>query len=56
MVLYTCDGAKPWRGGSVPGCRKSKPRQRLGGYYIIYADYCVDDPLHARWYLDAVSG
>jgi hypothetical protein len=46
MVLYACTDAKPHHGGSVPGRHKSKPRQRLEGYCILYADYFTDDPLH----------
>jgi hypothetical protein len=46
MALYTRNDAKPRCGGPVPGRRKSEPRQRLEGYYILYADYFVDDPLH----------
>jgi hypothetical protein len=48
MVLYAHSDAKPRRGGSAPGRRKSKPRQRLEGYCIFYADYFVDDPLHGE--------
>jgi hypothetical protein len=36
---------RPIIGGSVPGHRKSKPRQRMEGYCMLYADYFVDDPL-----------
>jgi hypothetical protein len=25
---------------------KSKPRQRMEGYCMLYADYFTDDPLH----------
>jgi hypothetical protein len=46
MALYARDGVKPWRGGLVPGRRKTKTRQRLEGYCILYADYFVDDLLH----------
>jgi hypothetical protein len=46
MALYARTDAKPRRGGSAPGRRKSKPRQRLEGYCIFYADYFADDPLH----------
>jgi hypothetical protein len=38
MALYARDGAKPRRGGSAPGHLKSKPRQRLEGYCILYAN------------------
>jgi hypothetical protein len=46
MALYARSDAKPRRGESAPGRRKSKPRQRLEGYCILYADYFADDPLH----------
>jgi hypothetical protein len=46
MALYARTDAKPRRRGSAPGRRKSKPRQRLEGYCILYADYFADDPLH----------
>jgi hypothetical protein len=36
------------RGGSAPGCRKCKPRQRMEGYCILYADYFVDNPLYCE--------
>jgi hypothetical protein len=48
MVLYTRTDAKLRRGGSAPGRRKSKPRQRLEGYCILYADYFTDNPLHSE--------
>jgi hypothetical protein len=48
MVLYARSDAKPRLGGSAPGRRKSKPRQRLEGYCILYADYFADDPLHGE--------
>jgi hypothetical protein len=48
MALYARNDAKPWRGGSAPGHRKSKPRQRLEGSCILYADYFADDPLHGE--------
>ena len=44
--LYAAD-AQPKRGGSAPGRRKSKGRQRAEGYCMLYADYFVDDPLHS---------
>ena len=37
--------ARPRRSGSAPGRRKSKPRQRYEGYYILYSDYFADNPL-----------
>jgi hypothetical protein len=46
MALYARTDAKPCRGGSVPGRCKSKPRQRLECYCILYADYFAEDPLH----------
>jgi hypothetical protein len=35
-------------GGSAPGRRKCKPRQRMEGYCILYADYFADSPLHGE--------
>jgi hypothetical protein len=34
LAMYARD-SKPWRGGSRPGQCKSKPRQRLDGYYML---------------------
>jgi hypothetical protein len=34
------------RGGSAPGRRKCKPRQRMEGYCMLYADYFADSSLH----------
>jgi hypothetical protein len=48
MALYARSDAKPRHGGSAPDRRKSKPRQRLEGYCILYADYFADDPLHGK--------
>jgi hypothetical protein len=50
MALYDRDKAKPRQGGSAPGRRKSKPRQRMEGYCILYAyaDYFVNDPLYGE--------
>jgi hypothetical protein len=48
IVLYARSDAKPRRGESASGRRKSKPRQRLEGYCILYADYFADDPLHGE--------
>jgi hypothetical protein len=48
MALYARTDAKPRHGGSAPGRRKSKPRQRLEGYFILYADYFADNPLHGK--------
>ena len=39
---------KPRRGGSAPGRCKSKARQRLEGYCILYADYFADAPVHGE--------
>jgi hypothetical protein len=36
------------RGGSAPGHRKCKPRQRMEGYCILYIDYFTDSPLHGE--------
>jgi hypothetical protein len=36
------------RGGSAPGHRKCKPRQRIEAYCILYADYFADSPLHGE--------
>jgi hypothetical protein len=36
------------RGGSAPARRKCKPRQRMEGYCILYADYFADSPLHGE--------
>ncbi|XP_047044064.1 uncharacterized protein LOC124648322 [Lolium rigidum] len=37
---------KPIIGGSAPGHRKSKPREMMEGYCMLYADYFANDPLH----------
>ena len=42
--LYDVD-AQSKRGGSAPGRRKSKARQRAEGYCILYGDYFADDPV-----------
>jgi hypothetical protein len=36
------------RGGSAPRRQKCKPRQRMEGYCILYADYFADNPLHSE--------
>jgi hypothetical protein len=36
------------RGGSAPGRRTCKPRQRMEGYCILYVDYFADNPLHGE--------
>jgi hypothetical protein len=36
------------RGGSALGRRKCKPRQRMEGYCILYADNFADNPLHSE--------
>jgi hypothetical protein len=48
LMAYTRTDAKPRCGGSTPSRRKSKLRQRLEGYCILYADYFADDPLHGE--------
>jgi hypothetical protein len=35
-------------GGSAPGRRKCKMRQRMEGYCMLYADYFADSPLHGE--------
>jgi hypothetical protein len=45
--LYT-EMAISRRGGSALGRRKCKPRQRMEGYCILYADYFADNPLHSE--------
>jgi hypothetical protein len=35
-------------GGSAPGHRKCKSRQRIEGYCILYADYFADNLLHGE--------
>jgi hypothetical protein len=35
-------------GGSALGHRKCKPRQRMEGYCILYADYFTDNQLHGE--------
>jgi hypothetical protein len=35
-------------GGSAPGRQKCKPRQRMEGYCILYADYFADNPLRGE--------
>lgn len=37
------DAKKPKRGGSKPGRRKSKKRQRLEGHAMLFSDYFADD-------------
>jgi hypothetical protein len=48
MALYARTDTKPHRRGSALGHRKSKQRQRLEGYCILYADYFADNPLHGE--------
>ena len=44
LLILTClagllaNEARPRHGGSAPGRRKSKPRQRYEGYCILYSD------------------
>ena len=44
LAALLAEQAKPRRGGSRPGRRKSKPRQRYEGYCILYSDYFADNP------------
>jgi hypothetical protein len=53
--LYT-EKAIGHRGGSAPGRRKCKPRQRMEGYCILYAHYFTDSSLHGEAFLGVVSG
>jgi hypothetical protein len=53
--LYT-EMAIGRRGGSALGHWKWKPRQRMEGYCILYADYFADNPLHCEAVLGVVSG
>jgi hypothetical protein len=46
LMSMILQDARPARGGSAPGRRKSKPRQRMEGYCMLYADYFADDPVH----------
>ena len=46
LAMIAQDTKPAVRGGSRPGRRKSKPRLRLEGYALLYADYFADDPLH----------
>jgi hypothetical protein len=48
MAFYARTDTKLGCGGSALGRRKSKSRQRLEGYCILYADYFVDDPFHGE--------
>jgi hypothetical protein len=45
--LYT-EKAIGRRRGSAPRRRKCKPKQRMEGYCILYADYVSDSPLHSE--------
>ena len=45
--LYAAD-AQPKRGGSAPNRQKSKPRQRAGGYCMLYADYFASEKKFRR--------
>ncbi|KAK1693853.1 hypothetical protein QYE76_010550 [Lolium multiflorum] len=38
---------RPRRGGSRPGRRKSKPRQRMEGHAMLHNDYFADGATHA---------
>jgi hypothetical protein len=54
MLILAClsglyaEAAIGRRGGSAPGRQKCKPRQRMEGYCILYADYFADNPLHGE--------
>jgi hypothetical protein len=54
MLILACmsglyaEAAIGRRGGSAPGHKKCKPRQRMKGYCILYADYFADNPLHGE--------
>ena len=48
LASLLASNAKPRRGGSAPGRLKAKQRHRLEGYYLLYADYFVDAPLHSK--------
>jgi hypothetical protein len=37
----------PRRGGSRPGRKKSKPRQKMEGHTMLHNDYFADDATHA---------
>jgi hypothetical protein len=45
IAMYAKD-SKPLCGGSKPGQRKSKPRQRFKGHCMLSVDYFADDPVH----------
>ncbi|XP_051190542.1 uncharacterized protein [Lolium perenne] len=46
LLAMIAEEDKPIIGGSAPGHHKSKPRKRMKGYCMLYADYFADDPLH----------
>jgi hypothetical protein len=46
LLTMILEEDKPGCSGSALGRRKSKPRTRMEGYCILYADYFVDDPVH----------
>ncbi|XP_071676793.1 uncharacterized protein [Lolium perenne] len=46
LLAMIVEEDKPIIGDSVPGWRKSKPRQRMEGYCMLYTDYFANDPLH----------
>ena len=48
LVGLFANNAKPRRGGSVSGHRKSKQRHRMEGYCLLYADYFTDAQLHGE--------
>jgi hypothetical protein len=51
LLALIIEDARPLgRGGSRPGRRKSKARQRMEGYCMLYADYFTDDVIFRRRY------
>jgi hypothetical protein len=45
LYAETTIGRRSW---SAPGRQKCMPRQRMEGYYILYADYFANNPLHGE--------
>jgi hypothetical protein len=62
MLILAClsglyaDKAIGRRGGSVPGRRKCKLKQRMEGYCMLYADCFADSLLHGEAVFRVVSG
>ena len=54
MMILAClsglyaESAIGRHGGSALGCRKCKPKQRMEGYCMPYADYFAGNPLHGE--------